>query len=109
MSVLIRCLGLAGYTLGDQPQPALVGQFLAEYDPEKHDGMGEAAWTPDREHALRFDDAVEAWALWTTVPTSRPVRPDGQPNKPLTAFTIEIVDDTDLPPLTEGVPPDAVV
>jgi len=38
------------------------GQYLKAYDPEAHDGRGKAEWTADR--------------------------PDGRPNRPLTAFTV---------------------
>jgi hypothetical protein len=33
---------------------------------------------------------VEAHALWTAVSKEKPVREDGQPNRPLTAFNVSI-------------------
>ena len=44
--------------------------------------------TPDRAKAQRFDDLGEAFAAWCAVSQSVPLRPDGNPNRPLTAFTI---------------------
>jgi hypothetical protein len=37
----------------------------------------------DFQHAVR-----DAWELWMRPSVTRPVRPDGQPNRPLTAFSI---------------------
>jgi hypothetical protein len=89
---IIVCQGLAGYTYRDQPQKALVGQYLAAYDPEAHDGMGEAEWTTNPDLAMRFPNQVAALECWRTVPASRPLRPDGKPNRPLCAFTVEVRD-----------------
>jgi hypothetical protein len=91
MSVVIRCMALTGITRKPgRGSPA--GMYLKAYDPEAHDGQGLADWTGKLEDALKFETATEAWNLWRTVPKSRPVRPDGKPNRPLTAFTVEIID-----------------
>lgn len=65
------------------------GQYLANFDPEAHDGRGMAYWTLDPGKAMRFPDAAAAHACWTVFPVSRPFREDGQVNRPLTAFTVE--------------------
>ncbi len=49
-------------------------------------------WTSDKTKAVVFEGVVEAFTLWSAVPTARPRRRDGKPNKPLTAFTISIED-----------------
>jgi len=86
--------GLAGYALTDQPQRAMIGCYLAAYDPEAHDGLGEAEWTPNPALAKRFPDAAAALECWKQVPKSRPTRGYGSdpdaPNRPLTAFTVEV-------------------
>lgn len=46
--------------------------------------------TPRCEDAHRFDSRSEAMLAWNTVSQRRPRRPDGRPNKPLTALTVEI-------------------
>lgn len=68
------------------------GLFLMSYDPEAHDGRGDAAWTADPAKALKFESVLDALHFWKQVPASRPVRPDGKPNRPLTAFTITLVE-----------------
>jgi hypothetical protein len=65
-----------------------VGCYLADYDPEGNDGHGLASWTPDPERAMTFASGVEAAACYRAVPRNRPLRPDGQPNQPLTMFTV---------------------
>lgn len=71
------------------------GQYLKSYDPEAHDGRGDATFTRDRSEAMRFSDVVAALDLWKAVPKCRPLRPDGEPNRPLTAFSVltEVADD----------------
>lgn len=88
-AVVIVCQGLAGFALDDQPQPMIVGQYLAAYDPEAHDGYGEAEWTSDRTLAKVFTGLREAHAYWSQTPKCRPTRPDGEPNRPLCAFSVE--------------------
>lgn len=68
------------------------GQYLVSFDPEALGGMGSFIWSPDIEQAKRFPDAMEALRVWNAVPKCRPVRPDGKPNKPLTAFTVSVED-----------------
>lgn len=87
---VIVCQGLAGRTFTHQGKPPPKGQYLANYDPEAHGGLGDADWTQDLDKAMRFPDQIAAFRCWTSVPRRRPTRPDGQPNKPLTAFAIEV-------------------
>jgi hypothetical protein len=67
-----------------------VGCWLKSYDPEAHDGRGEAIWTADKDQAMKFESQAIAMQLWLVVPRARPVRADGRPNKPLTAFSVTI-------------------
>ena len=46
--------------------------------------------TGNREEAHKFANAAEALEAWGAVSKSNPVRWDGEPNKPLTALTIEV-------------------
>ena len=71
----------------------LDGLWLKSFDPDVGGGRGHVAGTPKREDALRFANKGEAWEFWRQVSRSVPLRPDGNPNRPLTAFTIEILDD----------------
>jgi hypothetical protein len=65
-----------------------VGWYLAAYNADGNDGWGEAIWTEDRAEAIVFATAAEAHARWTEQSRLRPLRPDGRPNRPLTAFSV---------------------
>jgi hypothetical protein len=87
----IRLVGLAAGTPHE-----MSGQYVVRYDPDYHlpDGSyegGELICTPRREQATYFDLAA-AVLLYRSGPTCtcHRLRPDGMPNRPLTAFTVEI-------------------
>ena len=78
-------------------------QMLESYDPDYRppeeirrerdypDHMtGIAEWTEDETDAMVFPSFRAAWECWKTQSTVVPERPDGQPNRPLTAYTVEI-------------------
>ena len=68
------------------------GQYVMVYDPtyhpegEEYDG-GILEVTPNLAEARQFGDLVEAAEYWRQ---SYGLRPDGEPNRPLTAFHVEI-------------------
>lgn len=64
--------------------------YLKAYDLEARDGHGWFETTDDRAQALRFPDSLAAMLAWKTQSTTRPLRPDGKPNRPLTALTVSI-------------------
>lgn len=70
--------------------------YLSEFDPDGHGGRGSFDWTADPDKAIRFPLASAARALWQTQSASVPLRPDGKPNRPLTAFTVDIVQVSEL-------------
>lgn len=90
-SIVIRIIGLA-----DGMPTAFDGKYLVEYDPTR-DGIdpegyainAHIAVTSDPQEAQRFEsvtaavEASQAASGW---------RLDGQPNRPLTAFTIEFLE-----------------
>jgi hypothetical protein len=65
-----------------------VGSYLASYDADGNDGRGQATWTNNPADAMLFATATEAHACWTEQSRLRPLRSDGQPNRPLTAFSV---------------------
>lgn len=77
--------------LASGPPGPEAGQFVQDFDPDAHDGLGMATLTPDRHEAKTFANGREALAFWTQASTVRPTRDDGQPNRPLTAYTVEVV------------------
>jgi len=84
---VIRILGLAD----GRPLP-LDGHYLRSCNVDAHGGRGSVDAVQDPAQALRFRDVLEAMEYWRRQSTVRPLRPDGLPNRPLTAYTIEVVD-----------------
>ena len=64
--------------------------FLQSCDFEAHGGRGHVEFTKDPAKAMQFNSNPEAFDYWRTTSKTNPVRPDGQPNRPLTAYTVEI-------------------
>jgi hypothetical protein len=68
----------------------LKGEYLVSFDAEAGNGQGFVLSTPDLQKARRFTFR-EAWETLGTEPRSKPKRPDGKPNRPLTATTWQIL------------------
>jgi hypothetical protein len=74
------------------------GKYLKEYDPSRpgvepdtgRPVIAHVVVTDDPRDAMHFASFAEFQALYKSVDPDNPVRPDGQPNRPLTAFTFEI-------------------
>ena len=64
------------------------GMYVVEYDPAAFAGRGHVHTTPDKDRARWFPDKVAAAEYWRQ---SAGMRPDGKPNRPLTAWTVEIL------------------
>lgn len=85
----ILILGLASAGFLDEPE------WLVSFDPNDH-APGKPYPTGfcysdiDPAKAKRFKNKVDAWQFWNIQSDKVPFRPDGKPNKPLTAFTVEI-------------------
>lgn len=65
-----------------------VNQYLSLYDPEGLGGKGLIRMTPERAKAVRFRDLEHAMSAWRMTSRTRPLRPDGKPNRPLTAYSV---------------------
>jgi hypothetical protein len=65
-------------------------QYVRQFDPDAHDGRGDLITTRDKSKALKFPSMREAMALWKQQSKVQPLRGDGRPNRPLTAFTVEV-------------------
>lgn len=63
--------------------------YLESYDVNAHGGRGSVAMTVDGSKALIWPDIADVLAAWKEQSTVLPLRPDGKPNRPLSAFTIE--------------------
>lgn len=66
------------------------GPYLENFDPEFAQGRGFASWTKDVMKAKLFQGKAEAWEFWKTQSKTRPLREDGKPNRPLTAFSVSL-------------------
>ncbi len=73
------------------------GKYLKEYDPSR-DGKGpngeelraHIVVTEDRAKAKKFKDVAAFRELWMRIDPRQPYRADGKPNRPLTAFNVEV-------------------
>lgn len=78
------------YALAHAASGEEINQWVKRYDPEAFDGRGDVEFTADPAEALRFESTGDALECWKRVPSSRPLRPDGRSNRPLTAFTVTV-------------------
>ena len=94
MSFVIQCVDMPG--INREPEPRNYGgMYLARYEPEAYDGHGLAEWTEDPRKAIRFATAADAFSAWRATPITRPVRDDGAPNRPLSAYSIAVLEHQD--------------
>lgn len=68
------------------------GQYLKSFDHEAHAGRGFGDFTPFKEQAMTFESKAAAFQFWKRVPVCKPIREDGQPNRPFTAITVVVED-----------------
>lgn len=93
MSWGLQVVGIAGWGTTRHPITGedVVGLWIAGLDPDASEGRGSAVLTPDPGRAARWDSAAEALAGWQQVHPTHPVREtDGRPNRPLTAYSVEL-------------------
>jgi hypothetical protein len=77
-----------GFATGPSPYD---GSYLEWSNPNAPMGSNFGGWTPDLRKAKRFASpaaALECWREQRTI--DHQVRPDGKPNRPLTAFTVSV-------------------
>lgn len=91
--VVLQVQGVAG---GSGRMPP-VATYVMECDFEANNGIGTVIFTHNREHAKHFDSPIEALSYWRTQSKTVPLRPDGKPNRPLTAYNICILRDGTRP------------
>ncbi|HTB46264.1 MAG TPA: hypothetical protein VK741_21765 [Acetobacteraceae bacterium] len=70
-------------------------RWLKAFDPDAYGGRGFIDTTPDRAQAMRFPSFEAAMECWRTQSRVKPLRDDGQPNRPLTAHTVQPVEVVD--------------
>jgi hypothetical protein len=67
------------------------GQWVKSYTPDGHGGRGDLLLTENKHEAKVYANAAAAMEEWRRVSSTHPTRPDGKPNRPMTAFTVEII------------------
>lgn len=67
-----------------------VPTWIEDYDVDGMDGVGWAVLTKDPLKAKVFDSVAEAMNEYLKTSTVKPIRYDGKPNRPLTAYTVLI-------------------
>jgi hypothetical protein len=75
---------------GDGSPCKYIGQWLQKFDPEAYRGRGAILCTTNIRDAMLFDNGADALMFWNTQSKTVPFRPDGKPNKPLTAYSVVI-------------------
>lgn len=65
--------------------------YLKTFDIEANGGRGSATLTNNINEAYKFKDINELFETWRKQSKKHPYRPDGKPNRPLTAYSIEAV------------------
>lgn len=68
----------------------VTGDYLEWSDPDARLGRGDDRWTNDPTKAKLFVSFVEAAECWKARSKLVPTRPDGKPNRPLTAYSVSI-------------------
>ena len=88
LAFVIRVESVTGIQMFTKADPS--GMYVAEYDPDGNSGFGDVRFVRDVCDAMHFDSMSEAAQLVNATSTVRPVRPDGLPNRPLTAYTVSV-------------------
>lgn len=81
----MRLIALGGTLLPGEP-------WLKTYDPNAAMGQGEITVTTNPAEAMAFASKHLAMECWRQVSTAVPTRWDGRPNRPLTAYSVEITE-----------------
>lgn len=90
--VVIRISDREFQWLADEPgDPGAdnFGKYVVSYDPDGMAGFGTLRTSLDPREAITFPDGVAATEFWRRPSTVLPLRPDGRPNRPLTAYSFE--------------------
>lgn len=84
MSIVIQIVALAsGWNDGTGDS------YIKDYTPDMDaEGRGHLSVTRELDRAKHFANHVEAMEFWRQQSKRNPYRPDGKPNRPLTAYTV---------------------
>ncbi len=89
---------LADASTGTEPiYKTWVKSFDPDFQPKGYKGpkTGYIETTVIRSEAMKFETMAIAHQLYMTKSSKVPVRPDGKPNRPMTAFTVVIEEENE--------------
>lgn len=69
--------------------------YVEFFDPDAHGGPGAIKLTSNRRLARRFASKGDAFEAWRQQSSVKPLRPDGKPNRPMTAFSIVDIEEVE--------------
>jgi hypothetical protein len=81
---------LANLTLAATTDGLQKGDYLEWSDPNAKHGFGDEGWTGDVSKAKKFWSFRQAMECWKAQSHKRPYRDDGEPNRPLTAYSVMV-------------------
>lgn len=84
---VIRVIAVAGCP---QLDGDVAGMWIEGFDVDAFGGRGATTLTARAERALVFDTPNAAFDAWRTQSKKKPLRDDGEPNRPLTSYSVEI-------------------
>jgi hypothetical protein len=67
-----------------------INSWIKDFDVNANGGRGNTTFTKSPRFAKKFDSMEEALNAYRMQSTLEPFRDDGLPNRPLTAYTVEI-------------------
>jgi len=83
--VIMQLMGVA-----PDGRPPPVATYVRDCDFDADHGRGRIIMTQKQDEAKRFDDVTAALDFYRTASKVVPIRPDGKPNRPLTAYNVQI-------------------
>lgn len=86
MPYVIKLLAMAD----GRPVRFCAGAYVKAYDVDAYGGRGRLIPTQERASAQPFETPAQAIEFVQRQSTVKPLREDGEPNRPLTAYTVEI-------------------
>jgi hypothetical protein len=92
MKIIMQLMGVA-----PNGRPPPVPTYVQDVDFDADEGRGRIIMTQKRYEAKRFDTPGEALEYYRTQSKVVPIRPDGKPNRPLTAYNVQIMGELEGP------------
>jgi hypothetical protein len=77
--------------VGPGADPDMRGQYIVDFDPDYRVDYCSLNTSFEVAKAKQFESGEAAIQFWLQPSKLRPVRPDGKPNRPLTAYSVEIL------------------